>query len=147
MKKDVLTQQEIDAINHNYIHNFDKWHRMFAGLSSHLIRVEEGILYLEITNTQTNILSSYNTAVKFACKWKNYNKEIYDAKGFVVIFMNTNVAQGCFFPANQLADELSEKMMKVLRDMENDSPELGSIYSGIFTKQLESVEQDLTKDN
>jgi len=138
-----FTTAQIETINSFYIRNIDKYFRMFAGLSSRLTRYDEDVIYLEIVNNQTHLLSTYNTAVVFAYKWKNHNPELNDAKGFVVIFKDSDSPQGFAFRATESPEKLSEKITRTLQKMKTEQTVIHAIFSGNFSKELESVEQDM----
>ena len=141
-----LTREQIEEINRFYVHNIDKWQRMFAGLSSDLINCEDGILYLEIVNRQTNILSAENTAIRFACSWKNANPELKNAKGFVVVFKDTDTAPGFSISANRPKEKIIQKFTEMVQQKEDVEPRIVGVYSGLFSEALENVKQDLVRD-
>ena len=142
-----LTPAQIETINTFYIRNIDKFFRMFAGLSSRLNRYEDGVIYLDITNNQTHILSTRNTAVVFAYKWKNHNPEPNKARGFVVVFKNADAPQGFAFRAAGSPGKLANNIAESIQAMKNDQPVFESIFSGVFAKELEDIKQDVVEEN
>ena len=83
---ETLSLAEVEKISSRSIREFDKWYRMCAGISSRLEKYEDGIIYLRIENTEKKFPSNSDTAIKFACEWVKWNKELKSAKGFVVVF-------------------------------------------------------------
>jgi len=142
-----LTPAQIETINTFYIRNIDKFFRMFAGLSSRLNRYEDGVRYLGITNNHTHILSTRKTAVVFAYKWKNHNPELNKARGFVVVFKNSDAPQGFAFKAAGSPGKLAKNIAESIEAMENGQPVFESIFPGVFAKKLEDIKQDVVEEN
>ena len=81
-----LTQEKIKEIRDRSIQAYDKWHRMCRGMGSALENYKDGILYLKIRNSESRSPSNYAVAEDFAKQWIRWNKELSNAKGFVVVF-------------------------------------------------------------
>ena len=108
MSKLTLSTKELKEIAHRYIHQVDKYSRMFAGLSSQLVNYVDGIIYIEISNTRQHVLSTYNTAVSYAINYRNFNPELKDAVGFVVIFYDRDNIPGFVCNGNTRTEALQE---------------------------------------
>lgn len=135
-----LNKKEISFINERYVKGYDKWYRMMAGCGSTLLNYENGIIYIEFNNNRKAIPTNYTRMVQFANNWKNYNKELNDAVGFVVFCNTTDKATGFAFKAKALDNkELIENTLKELRREPNKR--LEKIFSGIFTPDLEVISQ------
>jgi hypothetical protein len=142
-----MTKKEVSAINDYYIRNMDKFWRMYAGVSSQLLFYRDGILYIEIQNSEKNILSTFNTAVAFANRWRDYNDELKNAQGFVVVFKKINRETGFALSTNEGKDALVKQLTASMTQLyqQNDKAELSHIYSSVFTAGMDSVGQDLRK--
>ena len=68
-----LTEAEVSAIVDRYIKGYDKFNRMYAGISSSLKSYNKGIITLEIHNSEKKLPSDFNTAIAFALKWASRN--------------------------------------------------------------------------
>lgn len=84
-----LSKSDIERIDSCFVRGVDKWIRMYAGMSSNLEKYENDIIYLRIENTEKHFPSNYETAIKRVKTWIEFNKELCDAKEFVVSFYNT----------------------------------------------------------
>lgn len=144
MKKLTLTQEETEKVANRFINNVDKFSRMFAGLSSNLTNYVDGIIYIEISNSQRRILSTYNTAVFFAKKYRDFNPELKDAVGFVVIFYDRDNIPG-FVITKDTRSEALQELVDELRRPENKR--IKTVYAGMFDDETEKIKQDLVRDN
>ena len=81
-----LTQEKIKEIRNHSVQNYDKWNRMCRGMGSELERCDDGILYLRIRNSEKFAPSTLAIARQFVESWISWNKELRDARGFVVLF-------------------------------------------------------------
>lgn len=127
-----LTDAEVSAIANRYIKNFDKFYRMYAGISSSLKSYNNGIITLEIYNSEIKKQSDFNTALEFALKWASVNKELKQAEGFVVSFYKTN-STGFAIPAEGADNATLQKLISELK--ESKPTKLIGIYSGLLTEE------------
>jgi hypothetical protein len=123
-----LTEAEVSVIASRYIKSYDKLYRMHAGISSSLKGFSNGIITLEIHNSEKTKPSDFNTALEFVFKWASVNKEPKEAEGFVVSFYKT-VSTGFAIPAEG-ADNATISELK-----ESKPTKLIGIYSGLLTEE------------
>lgn len=131
-----LPEIKIKEISSRYILGYDKWYRMCAGISSDLERYEDGIIYLRIKNTEKINPSNDETAAHCALNWRRCNKELREAKGFVVLFYSTSITGfmvrgDALLAEKQLADDLARQFEAASRA----EPRLINIFSGLFPPQ------------
>ena len=67
-----MEKELIDIISNRHIRSYDKWYRMCAGLSSDLIDLDDGVLYLTIYKSNVWKKDDIVTARQFANEWKSY---------------------------------------------------------------------------
>ena len=79
----------IERINNRHFIETDIYYRMEVGLSSRLLKVENGIFHLELTiGDRWN--KSYNTAAaELAYKWKEGNEELKNCFGCKIYIIDT----------------------------------------------------------
>lgn len=136
-KKITLSQDEVERISSKSIRGYDKWFRIYAGIASELERYENNILYLRIANTEKIWPSCYETAEKFACKWRNWNEELSNAEGFVVSFYAAGTT-GCTvrgIDAINIKGLLLEKIQEVIAENKTEQ-KLTNIFSGMYDIKL-----------
>ena len=126
-----LTEAEVSAIASRYVKNYDKLYRMYAGISSILKSYNNGIITLEIHNSERSKPSDFNTALSFALQWACVNKELKEAEGFVVSFYKTG-STGFAIPAEGADDSTLQKLVSELK--ESKPTKLIGIYSGLITE-------------
>lgn len=126
-----LKQAEVSVIASRYIKNYDKFYRMYAGISSSLISYSKGIIALEIHNSEKTKPSDFNTALEFALKWASVNKELKETEGFVVSFYKI-VSTGFAIPAEGADNATLQKLISELK--ESKPTKLMGIYSGLLTE-------------
>ena len=144
-----LSLPEIEKISSSHIHGVDKWYRMYAGIASKLERYEYGILYLRVDNTEKQLPSNYDTALKFAECWRKWNKELKSPRGFVVSFyktQSTGFVMSFDGVENKDVENKKEAIEKLITELRKtpDEPifpreekkELIGIFSGLFTACL-----------
>ena len=85
-----LSKEILGPLNYKYVRGFDKWYRMYEGIASELINYEDGIIYLEICNTERKKPSDLTTALLFAKDWRRFNILLSDATGFHVSFYKSS---------------------------------------------------------
>lgn len=124
-----LTDAEVSAIASRYIKNIDKLYRMYAGISSSLKSYNNGIITLEIHNSEKKKPSDFNTAI--ALKWASRNIELKQAEGFVVSIYKT-VSTGFAIPADGTNDSILQQLITELK--ESKPTKLIGIYSGLLTE-------------
>ena len=127
-----LKKAEVSVIASRYIKNYDKFYRMYAGISSSLISYSKGIIALEIHNSEKKKPSDSNTALEFALKWASVNKELKEAEGFVVSFYKT-ASTGFAIPAVGADNATLQKLISELK--ESKPTQLIGIYSGLLTEE------------
>ena len=127
-----LTEAEVSAIASRYVRNYDKLYRMHAGISSSLKSYNNGIITLEIHNSEKKKPSDFNTAIAFALKWASRNIELKQAEGFVVSIYKT-VSTGFTIPADGADDSILQQLIKELK--ESKPTKLIGIYSGLLTEE------------
>jgi len=128
---DSLSRAEINGINAWYIHEIDKFYRMYAGLASSLKKYEDGIVYIEIENTEKVRLSNLETAENIVESWINGNDKLRQAKGWVVYFYRTNASTGFVFSLNDAKNEdFIENVVKQIKAKKE--LKLVNIFSRIF---------------
>ena len=145
--KGQFTTERLRAINHRHIRRVDKFYRMYAGLSSQLVRFEDDIMYVEIMNTERHILSTFNTAVAFASRWREWNEELAPARGFVVVFKKAKKPTGFSIPVSEDTKSLASKVNDAFRQLKglNRDAHVSHIFSSVFTYGMNQVQQDLRK--
>jgi hypothetical protein len=126
-----LKEAEVSVIASRYIKNYDKFYRMYAGISSGLKSYKNGIITLEIHNSEKKKPSDFNTALEFALKWASVNKELKDAEGFVVSIYKT-ASTGFAIPAEGADNATLQKLISELK--ESKPTKLIGIYSGLLTE-------------
>lgn len=131
-KNKTLTEAEVSAIATKYIHNYDKLYRMHSGISSSLKNYNNGIITLEIHNSETTKASDFNTAREFALKWACRNTELKQAEGFMVYFYKT-VSTGFSIPLEGADDSTLQKLVSELK--ETKPTKLIGIYSGLLSEE------------
>lgn len=127
-----LTEAEVSVISNRYVKNYDKLYRMHAGISSNLKSYNNGIITLEIHNSERSKPSDFNTALSFALQWASVNKELKEAEGFVVSFYKTN-STGFAIPAEGADNATLQKLISELK--ESKPTKLIGIYSGLLTEE------------
>ena len=127
-----LTEAEVSAIASRYIRNYDKLYRMYAGISSSLKSYNNGIITLEIHNSEKKKPSDFNTAIAFALKWASRNIELKHAEGFVVSIYKT-ISTGFAIPADEADDSILQQLITELK--ESKPTKLIGIYSGLLTEE------------
>ena len=127
-----LSKSEVEKIDSSYVRGVDKWRRMYAGMASNLERYEKDIIYLKIENTERKFPSDYGTALKIAKSWVEFNKELGDAKGFVVSFYGTK-STGFVLSQKELEDKSRIKEeVEELKSARKKKSELINIFSGFL---------------
>ena len=127
-----LTEAEVSAIASKYVRNYDKLYRMYAGISSSLKSYNNGIITLEIHNSERKKPSDYQTAIAFALKWASRNIELKQAEGFVVSFYK--IASTGFAINAEGADNAT--LQKLISELKESKPtKLIDIYSGLLTEE------------
>jgi len=137
-----LSASEVEKISYKTSRVLD-YYREYKkeGISSHLDRYEDGVIYLKIVNNESTFPSNYDTALKFAMEWKSINQETLGyAKGFVVLF--SQVVMTDYKPLVDTGWPISEKVhcsgMRLYANVLDDklsnweSKYLQSIFSGMF---------------
>lgn len=127
-----LTEDAVSAIATKYIHNYDKLYRMYSGISSRLKSCNNGIITLEIHNSERTKSSDFNTAREFALKWVCRNTELKQAEGFVVYFYKT-VSTGFAIPAEGADESTLQQLISELK--ESKPTKLLGIYSGLLSEE------------
>jgi hypothetical protein len=127
-----LTAAMISVISSRYIKSYDKFYRMYAGISSSLKSYSNGIITLEIHNSEKTKASDFNTAFEFSLKWASVNKELKEAEGFVVSFYKTG-STGFAIPADGADDSTLQKLISELK--ESKPTKLVGIYSGLISEK------------
>jgi hypothetical protein len=126
-----LTEAEVSVISDRYVKNYDKLYRMHAGISSNLKSYSNGIITLEIHNSEKTKPSDFNTAISFALQWACVNKELKEAEGFVVSFYKTG-ATGFAIPAEGADNANLQKLVSELK--ESKPTKLIGIHSGLISE-------------
>jgi hypothetical protein len=126
-----LTEAEVSEISSRYVKNYDKLYRMHAGISSNLKSYNNGIITLEIHNTERSKPSDFNTALSFALQWACVNEELKEAEAFVVSFYKTG-STGFSIPLGAADDSTLQKLVSELK--ESKPTKLIGIYSGLITE-------------
>jgi hypothetical protein len=126
-----LTKSQVSELSSRHIRGVDKWYRMFAGCASTLVRYENGIIYLNVENTEKYLLSDYETAVKFVRSWVNFNKELAHARGFIVCFYKTGIT-GFMLSLAQAKPEALKDICDQFKAAEAKEPQLVNIFSGLI---------------
>lgn len=144
MKKLTLSAEECKKVSIRNTPQSHKYKRMIVGFSSYLVNYVDGIIYLEISNNQTQIFSTYKTAVYFAQKYRDFNPELKDAVGFVVIFYDRDNILG-FVVTKDTRSEALQELVDELRKPEN--PRIKTVYAGMFNDETEKIELYLARKN
>jgi len=110
------TQFSLDQIvefNDFCIKNFDKWNRMYSGISSCIILYENDIFHIEIKNSGTRVDSTKELAIELAGQWQQNIKRYtpFQPKAFVIYLYNTNRIPG-YFITKSTSKEEKEQLKK-----------------------------------
>ena len=127
-----LSKSKVKEISSRYINGVDKFRRMYAGMASSLERYENDIIYLKIENTEKRLPSNYETALSLVNCWMRFNKELSQAKGFVVSFYRT-ISTGFVLNFEDIKNE--DKIKQVLEELKSSGKqksELVSVFSGVL---------------
>lgn len=138
-----LPESLVREISSRHISGHDKYYRMFAGCASNLERYENGIIYLRTENTETEKPSNLATAAQFAGEWMRGNKELKNAKGFVVSFYKTK-STGFAMHGPDIAKNkgLLNNLVKQLKSSFQEEKVLVNVFSGLFTNSpVEEISQ------
>ena len=119
-----------------HIRHVDKWYRMCAGLSSDLKRYEDGILYLEIHNTENCLPSDDATALKMARSWVNNNPELQAAKGYVAVFFKTRFT-GFMISFDAITPQTPADVCQGFKSAREEEPELVRICAGLLYEAVD----------
>ena len=128
-------ESKVKEISSRYISGVDKFRRMYAGMASSLERYENGIIYLKIENTEIKLLSNYETALSIAECWIKFNKELSQAKGFVVSFYKT-ISTGFAMTLKDMDSNkgLTDNLIKEFISAGNQKEyELINVFSGLIS--------------
>jgi hypothetical protein len=135
-----LSKKDVQKISSRSIRGYDKFHRMFMGIASELERYAENIMYLRIENTENTWPSNYQTAVKFAHMWKNWNEELTHAEGFVVSFYKTETTGFTIEGKDAINKQgLVYERIKELIAEKRCKQKLVSIFSGVFSITTDEI--------
>ena len=135
-----LTKKEISSINIRYIRGHDKWHRMYTGESSNLLKYVNGIIYLEYNRPKNSRqVGDYARILYFVKSWKEWNEELKNATGFAVYCYTTDTPAGFNFTNTQVIrdDEIKfkEQLKKAIAKITRKSYRiLDRVYKGSFTE-------------
>jgi hypothetical protein len=148
MKKNELTEKEIETINHQYA-DVDELYKRFGGVSSSLEGYKNGILYLRVTNIKYKISPSYYTALRYAHSWKDFNPELQGAIGFVIFFMDADEAnekEDAMASENHSIKELNGHSSKTMDESKKEVPVPNEIFSGLLSNEKDDVANAIEKD-
>lgn len=126
-----LSESEVKEVCSRHIRVSDKWYRMCAGLASDLERYENGIIYLKIKNTEKQHVSNYKTALQFVQHWINGNKELRQAKGFVVTFYTTKFT-GIMLSLKDTDEGMVKEIAEEISSAIKYESELINVFSGLL---------------
>ena len=98
-----MEKELIDIISDRHISGYDKWYRMCAGLSSDLIDLDDGVLYLTIYKSNVWKKDDIVTARQFATEWRSYNPELKTARKYEVKIISTEGAPGFMIGTDDLS--------------------------------------------
>jgi hypothetical protein len=107
MKKEML-----EYVCHRHICSVDKFHRMFAGLSSNLYAFRNGTLYITVHRSKKWRKDPITTAIQLAKSW-HHNPELSMATRFVVTIKSLSEDPGFVF-SNY--DESMKQQMQAMID-------------------------------
>lgn len=138
--KNSLSREAVEEISSVAIHAYDKWRRMYAGISSNLEAYENGIMYLTIRNSEKRRLSNYYTAIDYVVDWRRWCAELRNAKGYVITFYKCKVT-GFMVPGTDVVDEIkgdavTREILRTIKEMQDQEYELVNIFSGLITDEL-----------
>ncbi|MBK7438633.1 MAG: hypothetical protein IPI77_18215 [Saprospiraceae bacterium] len=118
-----MEKELIDIISNRHIRSYDKWYRMCAGLSSNLIDLDDGVLYLTIYKSNVWKKDDIVTARQFATEWKSNNPELKTARKYEVKIISTGGAPGFMIRTDDLsAVSALINSLKVLEEEKKDRP-------------------------
>lgn len=132
-----LTQSEVYEICDKHVRGCDKWYRMFCGLASSLKKYEDGIITIKIENTGARFPSNFETAVRLTKKWIEFNKELQQAVGFIVLFYTTK-STGFNIPTSGINKNALEILVEQFKSADKQEKVLTNIFSGLFPNKAET---------
>ena len=129
----ITSKEELSAINSRHAHAVDKLYRMFAGLSSHLLSYEEGVITLQIHHSPRWPKDPLTTAKQLARCWFQFNKELRDAHSYTVYIHPMDQETGAVVSVYKkdrktLAAELYEASAKMGEERQPDR--VGEVFVG-----------------
>ena len=128
-----MEKELIDIISDRHISGYDKWYRMCAGLSSNLIDLDDGVLYLTIYKSNVWKKDDIVTARQFATEWKSNNPELKTARKYEVKIISTGGAPGFMIRTDDLsAVSALINSLKVLEEEEKRTVLPTIIITGNF---------------
>lgn len=129
--KTQFSSDQIKEFNSFCIKNYDKWNRMFDGISSHIKLYEDNIIQIIVDNSETKYDSTKELAVQFINRWIGHLKRHTSLKpdGYVVYLYSTNKSPGFIYTKNT---PKKEKLIATTKTEEKK--ELAEILSGRFSR-------------
>lgn len=135
---DITEPELLSELNTRHAHAVDKHYRMWAGLSSHLLSYQDGIITLQIHHTDRWPKSPEVTARQLANSWRRFNPELQNAHGYRVYIQHSQKETGYATIARgkskeQLADELFEGIQRMHRAQRQER--VGQLLNGRFDEE------------
>jgi len=135
-----LTKEQTDEVSLKAIRAYDKFYRMFAGLSSDLIRYEDGIATIEVSFHEQ--YKQEPLAYKIAYVWQDRVKELKYADGFVVLLYTSSRPSGFHCKptkggSKSRGDSFKEAIEQFCKEATKpEVKELKGIYSDLYNEEV-----------
>jgi hypothetical protein len=125
---------QIEEFNTFCIKNYDKWNRMYQGISSSLTLYKDNIMHIEVINSEIKVDSTKQLAIKFVEQWKEHVRRYTSLmpEAFVVYLYSTNRLPGFTF-SKDTSEEEKERL--VVATKVEETKKIVGILSGIFVRR------------
>jgi hypothetical protein len=132
--KTQFSLNQIEEFNSFCIKNFDKWNRMYQGISSSLTLYKDNVMHIEVNNSEIKVDSTKQLAIEFAEQWKEHVRRYTSLmpEAFVVYLYSTNRLPG--FTCNKDTSK-EEKERLVAATKVKETKKIVGILSGLFVRR------------
>jgi hypothetical protein len=132
--KTQFSLDQIGEFNSFCIKNFDKWNRMYQGISSSLTLYKDDIMHIEVNNSDIKVDSTKQLAIAFVEQWKGHVRRYTSLmpEAFVVYLYSTNRLSG--FTCN-IDTSKEERERLVAATKVKETKKIVGILSGLFVRR------------